>query len=258
MTDFLKAVALGIVQGVTEFLPISSSGHLIALKQIFDFEAPLAFDVCLHLATLGAVLIFFARRLAALARSPDAWPVFVRVLVGTIPAGIIGFAIEKEREHIPSWFVVAGWLISAVYLQLTANRGGSGVHPKLSLARAFLIGGSQGFAAALPGFSRSGISISSGLWLGLERGQAFEFSFLLAIPVMLGAGLVDGRKLFAGGTPNIPGGWPALAGSMAAAFGVGLIAIFVLRRMVIGNKFHRFGYYNLLAAILFAIYLFTR
>ena len=257
MDDLLKAIVLGVVQGVTEFLPISSSGHLIALKEIFRYEAPLAFDVSLHLATLLAVLIFFARRLVILARSPEAWPIFLRVVIGTIPAGMIGYAIEKQREHISSWFVVAGWLVSALYLQFTTGRGGDGAHPKMSLGQAFLIGGSQGYAAALPGFSRSGISISSGLWMGLDRGQAFEFSFLLAIPVMLGAGVMEGRKLLQDPVV-IPGGMPALAASMGAAFLVGLAAIYLLRRAVIGNRFHRFGYYNLAAAILFAIYLLTR
>ena len=258
MSDVVKAVVLGFVQGATEFLPVSSSGHLIALKQIFRFDADLAFDVCLHIATLVAVFIYFGRELVRLARSADAWPIAVRVIVGTIPAGLIGWAIEKQREHTPSWFVVVGWAISATYLFLTANRGGSGTYARLTLFRAFLIGGSQGIAAALPGFSRSGISISSGLWLGLERKQAFAFSFLLAIPVILGAGLVDGLKLFRGEASPVPGGWPALAAAMVAAFAVGLVAIHVVYRAVVGNRFHRFGLYNLTAGVLFAIYLATR
>jgi undecaprenyl-diphosphatase len=258
MTEFIKAVILGIVQGATEFLPISSSGHLIALKKVFGFEAPLAFDVCLHLATLGAVLIFFGREIVRLLRSVDRWGVGWRILLGTIPAGMIGIAVQADREDTGGWVVVGGWLVSALYLQLTANRDGEGTFSRISLGGSFLIGASQGIAAAVPGFSRSGISISSGLWLGLRRGEAFAFSFLLSIPVMLGAGLIEGRKLFKAGDVAIPGGWPALAGAMVAAFVVGLGAISILKKAVAGNGFHRFGYYNLLAAILFAIYLLSR
>jgi undecaprenyl-diphosphatase len=146
-------------------------------------------------------------------------------------------------------------LISATYLLLSRGREGTLRYPQIPLWRAFLIGASQGIAAAIPGFSRSGASIASGLWLGLERREAFRFSFLLAIPVMLGAGLVEGRKLFGHGAVEIPGGFGALALAMAAAFAVGLVAIHLLSRAVASNHFHRFGWYNLTAAVAFAIYL---
>ncbi len=257
MSDLLKALLLGVIQGLSEFLPISSSGHLIAFEEILRFKTPLAFDVSLHLATLAAVLIYFGAYLIHLARSRERWPVLLRVVLGTVPAGLIGFLIHDFRESISPWFVVVGWLVSAAYLLLSAGREGKGRFPEVSLPRAFLIGGSQGIAAALPGFSRSGASIASGLWLGLERREAFRFSFLLAIPVMLGAGIVEGRKLFGHGAVEVPGGWPAIALAMAAAFVVGLAAIHLLNRAVTGNHFHRFGWYNLSAAAAFALYLAT-
>ena len=256
--DQLKALVLGVVQGMTEFLPVSSSGHLIAVERILGFETPLAFDVSLHVATLAAILIYFCGQLLALARSPERWPVLRLVVVGTIPAGLIGVLVARLRQEPSPWLVVAGWLISATYLLLSKGREGTRRFPELSLGRAFLIGGSQGIAAAIPGFSRSGASIASGLWLGLERREAFRFSFLLAIPVMLGAGLVEGRKLFGHGAVEVPGGSPALALAMAAAFVVGLGAIYLLDRVVTSNRFHRFGWYNLSAAAGFAIYLLAR
>jgi undecaprenyl-diphosphatase len=255
MSEVLKALILGVVQGLTEFLPVSSSGHLIAMERILGFETPLAFDVSLHVATLAAILIYFCGQLVALARSPELRPVFWRVVVGTVPAGLIGVLVSKLRQEPSPWLVVGGWLISATYLLLSRGREGTGRFAEVSLPRAFLIGGSQGIAAAIPGFSRSGASIASGLWLGLERREAFRFSFLLAIPVILGAGLVEGRKLFGHGAVVVPGGWPALALAMAAAFLVGLVAIQLLNRAVTSNHFHRFGWYNLSAAVAFAIYL---
>ena len=257
MTDTLKALILGVVQGLTEFLPVSSSGHLIAMEKLLGFEAPLPFDVSLHVATLAAVLLYFGRYIVKVLRTPEARPLALRVLVGTIPAGIMGYAAHDFREHIPVWVVVAGWLCSGTYLLLTGRREGTCDASRTSLPNALLIGGSQGIAAVLPGFSRSGASIASGLWLGLKREEAFRFSFLLAIPVMLGAGLVEGRKLFGHGAVEVPGGWPALVLAMAAAFLVGMLAIHILYRAVVGKNFHRFGWYNLSAAVLFAIYLFT-
>jgi undecaprenyl-diphosphatase len=256
--EFWKALFLGFVQGATEFLPVSSSGHLIAAHTVLDVHQELSFDVSLHVATLAAVLIYFARDLLRLVRSPELWPVGWRVLVGTIPAGLIGYAFREWRENVPPWFVVGGWLISASYLLLTAGRHGERTYSRIPLDRAFFIGGSQGIAAVLPGFSRSGASIASGLWLGLDRDQAFRFSFLLAIPVMLGAGVVEGRKLLHGEAAMVPGGWLAIGLAMLAAFAVGLAAIHLLARAVTGNKFHRFGWYNLAAAIAFAIFLATR
>jgi len=258
LTDVVKAALLGMIQGATEFLPVSSSGHLIAAKEVFGFSAELAFDVALHLATLAAVLIYFGRYIIQLLKTPRWRAVAWRVILGTIPAGAIGFAFRSWREDIPPWFVVGGWLASAAYLILTAGRGGSTSVPEVSPVRAFLIGATQGIAAVLPGFSRSGASIASGLWLGLDREEAFRFSFLLAIPAMLGAGLVEGRGLLGPEGVEVPGGWPALILAMAAAFGVGLLAIHVLFRAVAKNHFHRFGWYNLCVAAAFAIYLLSR
>jgi undecaprenyl-diphosphatase len=258
MSDFWKAAVLGLIQGVTEFLPVSSSGHLLAAKAILGFDAGLALDVVLHLATLLAVLIYFAGELLRLARGPQRWGVALLVVIGTVPAAAIGLVFHDLREKISPWFVVLGWTLSATYLLLTRGREGNSPYPSLPPARAFLVGGSQGIAAVLPGFSRSGASISSGLWLGLKREDAFRFSFLLAIPVMLGAGLVEGRHLFHGEGVDLPGGWPALAIACAGAFLVGLLAIHLLFRAVVGNHFHRFGWYNLFAAAAFAFYLASR
>ncbi len=255
MSDVVKAAFLGAIQGVTEFLPVSSSGHLIAAKTISGYEATLAFDVFLHLATLLAVLIYFRRDLWSIARSADRGPVGLRIALGTLPAVALALAFQRWREGIDPWFVVLGWSISAVYLRFTRGREGSWRHPELPILRAVIVGGTQGLAAILPGLSRSGSSISSGLWLGLKRDEASRFSFLLSIPLMAGAGLMQGRKLAGEGIAEVPGGWPALVVAFAAAFLTGIVAIHALLRVVAGDRFHRFGWYNLCAASAFALYL---
>ncbi len=255
MSEIAKAALLGAIQGLTEFLPVSSSGHLIAAKTIAGYEASLAFDVFLHLATLLAVIIYFRRDLWSIARSADLVPVGLRIALGTLPAVALALAFHSWRERIDPWFVVLGWSISAVYLNLTRGRDGSWRHRELPVLRALLVGGTQGLAAILPGLSRSGCSIASGLWLGLRRGEAARFSFLLSIPIMAGAGIMEGKKLVGAEIAGVPGGWSALTVAFAAAFLTGMAAIFLLLRVVAGNRFHRFGWYNLGAASAFALYL---
>ncbi len=255
MIDILKAVALGLVQGATEFLPVSSSGHLIAAQTILGFEAPLAFDVALHLATLVAMLFYFGRYLLQVFRTPRWRALTLRLVLGNIPAVLIALAFYAWRGDISPWFVVVGWSVSSAYLLLSAGREGRRQFLVLPLPTVMVIGATQGIAAALPGFSRSGASITSGLWLGLSREEAFRGSFLLAIPVTAGAVLFEGRHLLDGSETAVPGGALALAVAMGTAFVVGLMAIHILRRAVVSRYFHRFGWYNLLAAVGFAAYL---
>ncbi len=258
MIDILKAIVLGLIQGLTEFLPVSSSGHLIAAKEVFGFNAPLAFDVILHVATLAAVLVYFGRYFMRLALSDSRWAILLRILAGTIPAALIALAFYAWREDISPWVVVIGWSVSATYLLLSAHLGGDKDYIALPVTHPILIGALQGIAAVLPGFSRSGASITSGMWLGLKREEAFRFSFLLAAPLMFGAGLFEGRDLLDSTQNAVPGGWPALLAGSIVAFVVGLIAIHVLFKLVVSKHFHRFGWYNLAMAVIFAVYLILR
>ena len=261
MEELWKLVALGAIQGLTEFLPVSSSAHLLAAQEVFGLESgekALAFDAALHLATVLAVLVYFHRDLWRIARSPERWGVLTRIVLGTIPAAALALAFREARQGASPWLAVLGWTISAVYLQLTRGRDGRFEHAQLPLWRAAAIGATQGFAAVIPGLSRSGLSISSGLWLGLKRPEAARFSFLLAIPITLGAGLVEGRKLLQGNALSEVGGWGPLIASLLVAFVVGLAAVHLLFRAVRGDRFHRFGWYNLSAALAFSLYLLLR
>lgn len=257
MPEIVKAAILGIVQGITEFLPISSSAHLLALREVLDFHLEgVAFDVSLHLATLLAVLLYFRGEIADLFRSDRFWPVILRVTLATLPVGAAGFLLASFREDISSWFAVGGWTFSSIYLLASRGRGGQAVYRTLSIPRAVAVGLAQALSI-FPGVSRSGSTIAAGLWLGLTRESAARFSFLLAIPAMMGAGLHEALKLAK--EPEVPSEfWALCATGAPIALIVGLFAIHALLRVVRGDGFYRFGYYNLAAAALFAVFLVAR
>ncbi|MDI6900384.1 MAG: undecaprenyl-diphosphatase UppP [Anaerosomatales bacterium] len=198
--ELLQAIVLGIVQGAAEFLPVSSSGHLVIVPALFGWDDfSLGFDVLLHLGTLVAVIAYFRRDVVNLVRAafssdPErahdkrlAW----LIAAGTIPTGIIGLAFNDLFESLFESVVWVGWflLITASFLTLSDRLSRKVTHDatRLSVRGALLIGVAQGMAIA-PGISRSGATMAAGLGLGLDREQAARFSFLLSIPIILLAG----------------------------------------------------------------------
>src|SRR5206468_11674242 len=134
LPDWLTAALLGAVQGATEFLPVSSSGHLRAFEEVNRYKVALAFDALLHLPTLLAVLIYFRREIRDVFASPERGPVLLRVVLGTAPAGAIALAFHRFREAIPPWFLVLGWSLSGTYLLLSAHREGKLAYPCFPLS----------------------------------------------------------------------------------------------------------------------------
>lgn len=200
----MQALILGVVQGATEFLPVSSSGHLVLVPWLLRWEDPgLAFDAMLHLGTLVAVVAYFAkdlwgllvallasmkeRSLAHDSNRKTAW----LIIVGSVPAAVIGLFLEDFFERLfaePLWVGVlllcTGALLALSERWSARNRKISG----MGWADAVIVGLGQALAIA-PGISRSGATISAGLWRGLQRESAARFSFLLSVPVILGAGV---------------------------------------------------------------------
>ncbi len=254
MPDVLKAAILGIVQGVTEFFPVSSSAHLRALRTVFEFHVEgLAFDIAVHVATLFAVIIYFRRELIAILRGDSTIGTLTRLALASVPIFAVGYFFGSAREGLSLWVLVSGWVISGTYLLLIRGRGGKTSYDRLSFARTLVVGVAQSLAF-LPGMSRSGTTIASGMLLGLSRESAATFSFLLAIPAILGAGAFQCIQLLRGETA-LAGLGLAVTIAMPMAFIVGMIAIHLLLRIVRGNSFYRFGWYNLGAALMFALYL---
>src|SRR5262245_39991537 len=198
----LAAVILGIVQGLTEFLPVSSSAHLILARAFFGWETPpefgLAFDVSLHVGTLAAILTFFRREIAGMIRAlpralqttADPSARLVRyIAAGTIPVVIVGLLFNDYVENVLRTPRVAAWALTlGAVAMMAAERAATSARTedRLTWTDAVLIGCAQA-SALIPGVSRSGATIAMGLFLGLRRDAAARFTFLLAIPAMLAA-----------------------------------------------------------------------
>lgn len=240
--SYTEAIISGIVQGLTEFLPVSSSGHLVVLHHFFGYNQPqFTFDIFLHIGTLFAVLVYFRRDIIdMLKRRPR---LLIYVILATIPTALIGFLfidfVEGLFQNIKlvglMLFVTAGFLFIADKVSTSkSNRG------KLSWVKAIGIGVIQGLAIA-PGISRSGSTISSGILFGLDKNEAIRFSFLLAIPAILGALIL--QLIRTGGRVVLTS--QMLIGS-SLAFAVGLLSIYILIKSVINAKLKYFAIYCIL------------
>lgn len=273
MDLYVQALVMGIVQGLTEFLPISSSGHLIVVPYLFGWKDPfitsLAFSVMLHMGTLVALLVYFRRDwmvlvpagLAALRdRSfqgdPDrrlAW----LIAVTTIPALILGPILNDRLESaIRRPETVAVTLVIGAAILWLADRWGRKVREAngLTFRHAFAIGVAQAIAL-IPGISRSGISISAGLFFELTRESAARFSFLMATPITAGAGVFEIVQLVRGEAGGGVAVGP-LAVGMLAALASGFAAITLLLRYLRTNSLMIFVIYRLVvAAIVVAFFL---
>jgi undecaprenyl-diphosphatase len=273
MDTVLQAIVIGIVQGLTEFLPISSSGHLIVVPYLLGWDDALinslAFSVILHLGTLIALLAYFWRDwvrlvpagLAALRdRSfrddPDrrlAWLIAVTMPPAILVGILLNDAIESTfRQPV----LVAVMLVIGSAIMWLADRLGRKLLPieRLSFAGAFGVGCAQALAL-VPGISRAGVSISAGLAFGLTREAAARFAFLMATPIIAGAGAWETRKLLAGeaGVPLDP---LVLAAGFAASAVAGLVAITLLLRYLRDHPLTIFIVYRLLlAAVILFIFL---
>ena len=244
-----QAVILGVVQGITEFFPISSSGHLVIMQGIFGIKGPqLAFDIFLHIGTLISILIYFRKDILNIMAKEKRTAFYI--VVASMPTFIIGLMFKDvaeelfARPHLVGYMLLATglWIIAAVFYD-RFKRAES--RKKIGFINSLVIGVSQGIAV-IPGISRSGATIGAGILSGIDKEAAVKFSFLLAIPAILGASLLKcgdiGAAALASGDSLY-----FLAGSITAA-ATGLVSISLLLRMVKANKLYVFGIYCILAA----------
>jgi undecaprenyl-diphosphatase len=253
-----EAIALGVIQGFTEFLPISSDGHL-ALAHMFigteTGESDLLFDVFLHLGTMLAIVVMLRHRVfelirAALAlvhgksvdpatRVQQQWILWI--VVASIPTAIVGLTLERTTEWmrldplwVGLWFLVTGALVLAAERIGERKRGAE----QLGAADALWIGAAQGLAV-LPGLSRSGTTVATALWRNLDAAVAVDFSLLISVPAVLGANLLKLRDV------ESVAGAPLLAGFLAST-ATGFVAVKLLQWIVITRRLMPFGIYCLL------------
>ena len=250
MTIF-EAALLGIIQGLTEFLPISSSGHLVIGQKILGISIPgNVFEVVVHLGTLGSILIIFWPDIWQLIKSFKSTPsqkYILAIVIGTLPAVIIGLLfkdiITEAFENIK--IVAITLMITGIILLITRF-----IKTKLkdiSIGRGLLIGIAQALAI-VPGISRSGMTISLGMYLGIAPEKAAKFSFLLAIPAIAGAGLLTGLDLIGSSEPILP--WSVLIVGFVSSLLFGWISLKWLLGLIKSGKFHWFGVYCILIGLL--------
>jgi undecaprenyl-diphosphatase len=240
--ELAEAAVLGLVQGLTEFLPVSSSGHLAIFQKLFGWESAeknLTFNVALHLGSLAAVLLFVRREIVAMFTHE---PRLLLVgAVATIPVAVAGFALKDAvGELSQSLFAVGGFLLcTAGFLALaTRLRDGTRRAAELPIVRALLVGGAQAIAI-FPGISRSGSTLVGGLAVGLEREQAVRFSFLLAVPAIAGAGLL----IFLGDEGGGASDWNSIGVGAAVSFASSLFAMRLMVAAVVRRKLGWFAAY---------------
>lgn len=255
--SYLEAILLGLIQGITEFLPVSSSGHLVMGQLLLGIQIPgVSFEVAVHVATLISVILVFRKRLGdllkgVLRREPDSWRYILLLSVATVPAVAVGFGAKDLLESLFDSPMVAGTALLVTGTFLWTAKGALARDPVRppGLKAAVLMGFAQAFAI-VPGISRSGATVVVGLWAGVEAEEAATFSFLMAIPVILGAALLQFLELRGEGALD----GPTLVGSAVAAV-AGVLAIQTFVRMLQRKSFHRFGPYCLAAGGLFLLYL---
>ncbi len=257
-----EAAVLGVVQGITEFLPISSSGHLVIGQAILGMREPTVFfDVALHVGTLFAVLLVLRAPIAAVCAEAIALVMTVsrgkkslssllttfrdstigHLCIGTIPVTIVGFTLRHRIEELFASPLCVGisFLITASFLFITRF---APIYPKrhfpsMTWRHALFVGLIQALALA-PGISRSGSTISAALITGCERRQAGQFSFLLFIPAVIGALILEGSHVH---PQQIP--WGEVIVGMLSSFLAGIIALRILLSTVVRGSFYRFAFY---------------
>ena len=285
----IQGILLGILQGVAEFLPISSSGHLTVAQSLLNLkEVPLLFDVFLHLATLVAVCLYFRKQIWSLLKCFGRWiarkerpestinqddllcgndkigrKTIIAVIISTLITGVIGLGTSKLIPDMPVKVVCAGFIVTAALLIISAliekrtnrpectNRYEEKRRNGISAWQAVSVGILQGFGT-LPGVSRSGSTIAGALSSGMDRKVAGEYSFILSIPAILGAFILELKDL--GEMTGVIGAAPIIGGC-AAAFAVGYISLTLLMKMIRKGKLQWFALYLIPAGILGIIFL---
>ena len=265
MIEILKAILFGIIEGITEWLPVSSTGHIILLDEFIklnateDFKS--MFDVVIQLGAILAVIVLFFHKLNPFAPSKLAeekkqtWSLWFKVCVAILPSGILGVLLDDWMdEHLHNGIVVAIALIVYGIAFILVERRNKGKESKIAdvhaidYRTAILIGCFQALSL-VPGTSRSGSTILGAILLGVGRGAGAEFSFFMAIPTMLGASAIKGLKFILSGTPITTTEIGVLIVGMVVSFVVSLLVIKGLMEYVRRHSFSAFGVYRIILGV---------
>jgi undecaprenyl-diphosphatase len=253
-----QTIFLAVVQGLTEFLPISSSGHLVLFQKFFNLEAPVLFDILVHVGTLFSIVIFFRKELLKIlkglfGKEKDDWRIFELLMVGTVPAVIVGLFLQKNINQIFNsltllavFFLVTGLLLLSTLWLKSKNQKN---FKKISWLDALIVGLFQA-VAIFPAISRSGATLVGGLMRKIDRQTAFQLSFFLAIPAILGALILQIPDLL-NNSSNLT------AQSLLGMFLAGLVGYFslkFLKKFLLNSRLWLFSFYCFFLSILIFIF----
>lgn len=267
--EWIKAIILGIVQGLTEFLPVSSSGHLVIFQKLLDFEhGGLLFEVAVHFGTLLAVVIVFREDIykmikavlylphafSPVKRDESPWVKYIifdiYIIVASIPAAVVGLAFEDQIEALfdnTYSTLIALFVTGLILLSFRLKKKIKQKNSKLTMSKSLLIGLAQAFAI-IPGISRSGSTIMTGIWTGINRETAAKFSFIMSVPVIFGATLLKTFDLFE--NPIQTSELLLILVSTIASAISGYFAIIWLIAVIKKQKLDYFGYYCMAVSVI--------
>lgn len=261
---YLQGIILGLIQGLTEFLPVSSSGHLLMMRHLMGLgDIPLLFDILLHVATLLVVLVMFRQKVIELLVSLFRWiarktvdgdqrnmKLIGIILVATFLTGILGVVIKGLDVSSTPKIVFPLYLVTAVLLWFTRKAPGGRKYRDLSIMDGVITGVAQGIGV-LPGISRSGITISTGLYRKMNREVAAEYSFIISIPAIVGALLLDLKDA---GELMTSISMPVLSIAFLTTLISGFLALWILVKLINSGKFYLFSFYLVPLGILGMIF----
>ncbi len=244
MKNIINYILIGFIQGITEFLPISSSGHIVLFGSLFELDNLMLISIVAHIGTLFAVLFCYKDRVKEMVRKPFN-KTNILLLIATIPAILIVLIFNKFVESsFTTKSLVWGFLISAILLAV-ADLKKDGFKP-VTKKSALFMGISQGLAI-LPGISRSGTTLCCGLLTGVEKQEALDFSFLMSIPIILASALYETFKLF---SCQITINWLGIFIVMVTSFVFGILSIKIMLKLVKNNKLYYFSFYLIVLSLI--------
>ena len=248
MIELIKYVLIGFIQGLTEFLPISSSGHVVLFGSLFDLDNLLLLSVVAHVGTLFAVIFCYRKRLVELVKKPFN-KTNINLLIATIPTVVIVLLFNHFIEdNFSTKTLIWGFLLSAVLLIIADFKKDS--YRPVNKRSALYMGLAQGLAL-LPGISRSGSTLVCGLLVGVEKNEALDFSFLMSIPIIIASAVYESIKLF---TMQLTVNWLGIFVVMITSFIFGILSIKLMLKIVKKNKLYFFSIYLIVLSLIILIF----
>lgn len=248
MIELLKYIFIGFIQGITEFLPVSSSGHIVLFADLFNLDNLILISVVAHIGTLFAVIFCYREKIFSLVRHPFN-KTNLNLIIATIPTVLIVLIFNRFIEdNFSTKTLIWGFLFSAIAL-IIADLKRTGNKP-IKKSSALYMGLAQGIAI-LPGISRSGSTLVCGLLAGVEKNEALDFSFLMSIPIILASAVYEGIKLF---KLQLTINWLGIFVVMISSFIFGIISIKIMLKIVKKNKLYYFAIYLIVLSLILLLF----